>query len=151
MGNLSARHLSFKYANFPQYAMADGSWHPQRLQAYLGGERTMEFNERVYRSRSRPWYLAIGPPKFGGSWIPRNWLQLTFTEDCICSSYKIASAAWIGFMITDHPWPHFSIMDYANITKQLLSDGELPFISFPKYFSSYVSIQKPLTMKILLS
>jgi hypothetical protein len=110
---------------------------PMAEEAYLGGARTMEFNERVYRSRSRPWISLRGAYSYTGigNWTLQirrilgslqlgNLLQLTFMKDCTCSTYKMTidkmpktcCMDWFHHIITDQPRARFSIMDYGQPT-----------------------------------
>ena len=123
---------------------------PMAEEAYLGGARTMEFNERVYRSRSRPWISLRGAYNYTGigNWTLQirrilgslqlgNLLQLTFMKDCTCSTYKM----------TIDKMPKTCCMDWFHhiITDQPLCDWLAAICRFPKHLSSHVSIQQPLT------
>eukprot|EP00435_Cladocopium_sp_Y103_P059682 s350_g21.t1 len=77
------------------------------VEAYLGGARTMEFNERVYRSRSRVHYFFLGMGAVASSAAIGNVVTVEMTFEEWLESFRPSAKFWstkillsIGFIQT---------------------------------------------------
>lgn len=89
------------------FAEASYSLVTTSVEAYLGGARTMEFNERVYRSRSRVHYFFLGMGAVASSAAIGNVVTVEMTFEEWLESFRPSAKFWstkillsIGFIQT---------------------------------------------------